>query len=178
MSLYPGRISSKIEENSGAIEADRGGIEVDDDALMKGKLLYRKNDGAQTEQNQPSASVTTSREDAAGSSENKDTNITSNDNENNESLTFEDGTPIPVDESEETDLSQTDGVKNGKSYYDNYLTYIEKGNLIDYLNQSDSQDEGFKPTEGAPNTSYALSVCKDTKLLETLQINPQENNEK
>ena len=53
-----------------------------------------------------------------------------------------------------------------------YLTYIEKGNLIDFLNQSDSQDEGFKPTEGAPNTSYALSVGKDTKLFEILQINP------
>ena len=108
--------SSKIEENSGAIEADRGGIEVDDDALMKGKLLYRKNDGAQTEQNQPSASVTTSQEDAAGSSENKDTNISSNDNENNESLTFEDGTPIPVDESGETDLSQTDAAHAAEWY--------------------------------------------------------------
>ena len=65
-----------------------------------------------------------------------------------------------------------------KSYYDHYLTYIEKGNLIDFLNLSDSQDEGFKPTEGAPNTSYALSVGKDTKLLEILQINSQKNNEK
>ena len=90
------------------------------EALMKGKLLYRKNDGAQTEQNQPSASVTTSQEDAAGSSESKDTNISANGNENNESLTFEDGTPIPVDESGETDLSQTDAA-HAAEWYDNNL---------------------------------------------------------
>lgn len=90
------------------------------EALMKGKLLYRKNDGAQTEQNQPSTSVTTSQEDAAGSSESKDTNISANGNENNESLTFEDGTPIPVDESGETDLSQTDA-SHAAEWYDNNL---------------------------------------------------------
>lgn len=90
------------------------------EALMKGKLLYRKNDGAQTEQNQPSTSVATSQEDAAGSSESKDTNISANDNENNESLTFEDGTPIPVDESGETDLSQTDAA-HAAEWYDNNL---------------------------------------------------------
>jgi site-specific DNA-cytosine methylase len=90
------------------------------ETLMKGKLLYRKNDGAQTEQNQPSASVTTSQEDAAGSSENKDTNISANSNENNESLTFEDGTPIPVDENGETDLRQTDAA-HAAEWYDNNL---------------------------------------------------------
>ena len=90
------------------------------EALMKGKLLYRKNDGAQTEQNQPSASVTTSQEDAAGSSESKDTNISSNGNENNESLTFEDGTPIPVDMNGEVDLSQTDA-SHAAEWYDNNL---------------------------------------------------------
>lgn len=90
------------------------------EALMKGKLLYRKNDGAQTEQNQPSASVTTSQEDAAGSSESKDTNISSNGNENNESLTFEDGTPIPVDMNGEVDLSQTDAA-HAAEWYDNNL---------------------------------------------------------
>lgn len=90
------------------------------EALMEGKLLYRKNDGAQTEQNQPSASVTTSQEDAAGSSENKDTNISANGNENNESLTFEDGTPIPVDANGETDLSQTDAA-HAAEWYDNNL---------------------------------------------------------
>lgn len=90
------------------------------EALMKGKLLYRNNDGAQTEQNQPSTSVTTSQEDAAGSSESKDTNISANSNENNESLTFEDGTPIPVDENGETDLSQTDAA-HAAEWYDNNL---------------------------------------------------------
>lgn len=90
------------------------------EALMEGKLLYRKNDGAQTEQNQPSASVTTSQEDAAGSSENKDTNISANGNENNESLTFEDGTPIPVDANGDTDLSQTDA-SHAAEWYDNNL---------------------------------------------------------
>lgn len=90
------------------------------EALMKGKLLYRKNDGAQTEQNQPSASVTTSQEDAAGSSESKDTNISSNGNENNESLTFEDGTPIPVDVNGEVDLSQTDA-SHAAEWYDNNI---------------------------------------------------------
>lgn len=90
------------------------------EALMKGKLLYRKNDGAQTEQNQPSTSVTTSQEDAAGSSESKDTNISSNDNENNESLTFEDGTPIPVDVNGEVDLSQTDAA-HAAEWYDTNL---------------------------------------------------------
>lgn len=90
------------------------------EALMKGKLLYRKNDGAQTEQNQPSASVTTSQEDAAGSSESKDTNISSNGNENNESLTFEDGTPIPVDVNGEVDLSQTDAA-HAAEWYDTNL---------------------------------------------------------
>lgn len=90
------------------------------EALMKGKLLYRKNDGAQTEQNQPSTSVTTSQEDAAGSSESKDTNISSNGNENNESLTFEDGTPIPVDMNGEVDLSQADAA-HAAEWYDNNL---------------------------------------------------------
>lgn len=90
------------------------------EALMKGKLLYRKNDGAQTEQNQPSTSVTTSQEDAAGSSESKDTNISANSNENNESLTFEDGTPIPVDVNGEVDLSQTDAA-HAAEWYDNNL---------------------------------------------------------
>lgn len=90
------------------------------EALMKGKLLYRKNDGAQTEQNQPSTSVTTSQEDAAGSSGSKDTNISVNDNENNESLTFEDGTPIPVDVNGEVDLSQTDA-SHAAEWYDNNL---------------------------------------------------------
>ncbi len=103
--------SSMIEDNSGAIE-------VEDNE--EGKLLNRNDDGAQTEQNQPSASVTTSQEDAAGSSESKDTNISANGNENNESLTFEDGTPIPVDVNGEVDLSQTDAT-HAAEWYDNNL---------------------------------------------------------
>lgn len=110
--------SGSIEADRGGIEADRGGIEVEDNE--EGKLLNRNDDGAQTEQNQPSASVTTSQEDAAGSSESKDTNISANGNENNESLTFEDGTPIPVDVSGETDLSQTDA-SHAAEWYDNNL---------------------------------------------------------
>ena len=103
--------SSMIEDNSGAIE-------VEDNE--EGKLLNRNDDSAQTEQNQPSASVTTSQEDAAGSSESKDTNISANGNENNESLTFEDGTPIPVDMNGEVDLSQTDA-SHAAEWYDNNL---------------------------------------------------------
>lgn len=103
--------SSMTEENSGAIE-------VEDNE--EGKLLNRNDDGAQTEQNQPSASVTTSQEDAAGSSESKDTNISANGNENNESLTFEDGTPVPVDVNGEVDLSQTDA-SHAAEWYDNNL---------------------------------------------------------
>ena len=60
--------SSMIEDNSGTIEADRGGIEV----------------------------------------------------ENNESLTFEDGTPIPVDMNGEVDLSQADAA-HAAEWYDNNL---------------------------------------------------------
>nr|DAX06734.1 MAG TPA: Cytosine specific methyltransferase [Caudoviricetes sp.] len=117
--------TSMIEDNSGSIEADRGGIEVDRGGIEvedneEGKLLNRNDDGAQTEQNQPSASVTTSQEDSAGSSESKDTNISANGNENNESLTFEDGTPIPVDVSGEVDLSQTDA-SHAAEWYDNNL---------------------------------------------------------
>ena len=60
--------SSMIEDNSGTIEADRGGIEV----------------------------------------------------ENNESLTFEDETPIPVDMNGEVDLSQADAA-HAAEWYDNNL---------------------------------------------------------
>ena len=124
------------------------------EALMKGKLLYRKNDGAQTEQNQPSASVTTSQEDAAGSSENKDTNISANSNENNESLTFEDGTPIPVDENGEVDLSQTDAA-HAAEWYDTNLGEDADGWLDGEINKAKKVLEqaknrkltGTKPSE-------------------------------
>lgn len=57
---------------------------------------------------------------APNDSDGKDINNSSNGNENNESLTFEDGTPIPVDESGETDLSQTDAA-HAAEWYDNNL---------------------------------------------------------
>ena len=124
------------------------------EALMKGKLLYRKNDGAQTEQNQPSASVTTSQEDAAGSSESKDTNISSNGNENNESLTFEDGTPIPVDVNGEVDLGQTDAA-HAAEWYDTNLGEDADGWLDGEINKAKKVLEqaknrkltGTKPSE-------------------------------
>ncbi len=124
------------------------------EALMKGKLLYRKNDGAQTEQNQPSVSVTTSQEDAAGSSESKDTNISSNGNENNESLTFEDGTPIPVDVNGEVDLSQTDAA-HAAEWYDTNLGEDADGWLDGEINKAKKVLEqaknrkltGTKPSE-------------------------------
>lgn len=57
---------------------------------------------------------------ALNDSEGKDINNSSNSNENNESLTFEDGTPIPVDANGETDLSQTDAA-HAAEWYDNNL---------------------------------------------------------
>lgn len=57
---------------------------------------------------------------APNDSNGKDINNSSNGNENNESLTFEDGTPIPVDENGETDLSQTDAA-HAAEWYDNNL---------------------------------------------------------
>lgn len=57
---------------------------------------------------------------ALNDSDGKDINNSANDNENNESLTFEDGTPIPVDANGETDLSQTDAA-HAAEWYDNNL---------------------------------------------------------
>ena len=57
---------------------------------------------------------------ALNDSDGKDINNSSNSNENNESLTFEDGTPIPVDANGETDLSQTDAA-HAAEWYDNNL---------------------------------------------------------
>lgn len=56
----------------------------------------------------------------------------------------------------------TIGVKNGEFYYDHYLTDIEKGNLIEAA-------QSFKPTEDAPNPSYARN--KDNVLFSLLQTN-------
>ena len=66
------------------------------EALEKGKLLYLKGGGAQTEQNQPSVSGATSEEVSAGSSTGKDTNNSSNGNGSETTLTFEDGTLVPI----------------------------------------------------------------------------------
>ena len=74
------------------------------EALEKGKLLYLKGGGAQTEQNQPSVSGATSEEDNAGSSTGKDTDNSSNDNENKVTLTFSDGSAVPVDANGEPDF--------------------------------------------------------------------------
>ena len=133
--------SSMIEGNSG--------VEVGDNE--EGKLLNRNNDGAQTEQNQPSTSVTTSQEDAAGSSESKDTNISAN---GNESLTFEDGTPIPVDVNGEVDLSQTDAA-HAAEWYDTNLGEDADGWLDGEINKAKKVLEqaknkkltGTKPSE-------------------------------
>lgn len=57
---------------------------------------------------------------ALNDSDGKGINNSANGNENNESLTFEDGTPIPVDENGETDLSQTDAA-HAAEWYDNNL---------------------------------------------------------
>ena len=54
--------------------------------------------------------------------------------------------------------------KHGKKFYDQELTAIEKGRLIDILNQP---AEGFKPTAVEPIPSYSLTG-KDTKLLSLL----------
>jgi hypothetical protein len=56
----------------------------------------------------------------------------------------------------------TIGVKGGKSYYDHYLTEIEKGNLI-------KAARGFKPTGDLPYPSYAEG--KDTMLSSIMQVN-------
>ena len=66
------------------------------EALEKGKLLYLKGGGAQTEQNQPSVSGTTSEEVSAGSSTGKDTHNSPSGNGSEATLTFEDGTSVPM----------------------------------------------------------------------------------
>ena len=77
--------------------------------------------GIATNPTSTSHGVTESESTAAlNDSDGKDINNSSNGNENNESLTFEDGTPIPVDESGETDLSQTDAA-HAAEWYDNNL---------------------------------------------------------
>ena len=77
--------------------------------------------GIVTNPTSTSHGVTESESSAAlNDSDGKDINNSANDNENNESLTFDDGTPIPVDENGETDLSQTDAA-HAAEWYDNNL---------------------------------------------------------
>ena len=64
----------------------------------------------------------------------------------------------------------TIGVKSGKKYYDHALTEIEKGELLDRINDQ-ADKKGFTTTGGAPLQSYALSIGKDTKLVSILQTN-------
>ncbi len=62
----------------------------------------------------------------------------------------------------------TIGVKSGKKYYDHALTEIEKGKLLDRINDQ-ADKKGFTTTGDAPLQSYALSIGKDSKLLSILQ---------
>ncbi|MBF1475696.1 LPD38 domain-containing protein [Prevotella pallens] len=64
----------------------------------------------------------------------------------------------------------TIGVKSGKKYYDHALTEIEKGKLLDRINDQ-ADEKGFTTTGDAPLQSYALSIGKDSKLLSILQTN-------
>jgi hypothetical protein len=64
----------------------------------------------------------------------------------------------------------TIGVKSGKKYYDHALTEIEKGKLLDRINDQ-ADKKGFTTTGDAPLQSYALSIGKDSKLLSILQTN-------
>ena len=64
----------------------------------------------------------------------------------------------------------TIGVKSGKKYYDHALTEIEKGKLLDRINDQ-AEKKGFTTTGDAPLQSYALSIGKDSKLLSILQTN-------
>lgn len=67
-------------------------------------------------------------------------------------------------------VKMTIGVKSGKKYYDHALTEIEKGKLLDRINDQ-AEKTGFTTTGGAPLQSYASSASKDSKLLSILQTN-------
>ena len=66
-----------------------------EEALENGKLLYLKQGDAQTEQSQLPVSGTTFREIIAGLND-KDSNNSANGNGNNETLTFADGSHVPM----------------------------------------------------------------------------------
>ena len=66
----------------------------------------------------------------------------------------------------------TIGVKQGKRYYDHALTEIEKGKLLDRINdQADISERNFKTTGNASLPSSEPFLGKDTKLLTILQTN-------
>lgn len=67
-------------------------------------------------------------------------------------------------------IKLTIGVKQGKKYYDHSLTQIEKGKLIDQINDQ-SVKKSFKTTGDAPLQPSSLSGVKDTKLVSILQNN-------
>jgi len=135
------------------------------ESLMKGKLLYRKEyDGAQTEQNQPSASVTTSQEGVAGSSDGKDTNNSSNNQEN--VAKFEDGTPIPVDSEGEVDLSQTDAA-HAAEWYDNNLGEDAEDYLNGEINKAKnvlSKAQNLKVKGNKPSELVASKQAKEAAI--------------
>ena len=58
--------------------------------------------------------------------------------------------------------------ENGNKYYDHALTEIEKGKLLDQINDQ-AVDNGFMSTGAEPNPS--VTIGKDTKLLSILQGN-------
>lgn len=64
----------------------------------------------------------------------------------------------------------TIGVKQGKKYYDHNLTQIEKGKLIDQINDQSAKKD-FTTVGDAPLQPYVLSEIKDTKLVSILQNN-------
>ena len=58
--------------------------------------------------------------------------------------------------------------ENGNKYYDHALTEIEKGKLLDQINDQ-AVDNGFMSTGAEPNPS--VTIGKDSKLLSILQVN-------
>ena len=65
---------------------------------------------------------------------------------------------------------------NGNRYYDHKLTDIEKGKLLDLIDQG-VNDSGFDATSSTELTTANNSVGKDRKLNSILQINRQESDE-
>jgi hypothetical protein len=66
---------------------------------------------------------------------------------------------------------------NGNRYYDHKLTDIEKGKLLDLIDQG-VNDSSFDATSSTELTTANNSVGKDKKLLHILQTNRQESAEK